>query len=245
MAKNIKILKLTKRRAEKRLVYLNPDHILSRSAMTIGVSIVSFLLALQLYSLPFYVPHLLFLLSIVALAWVIIIFGNSIRIIIEASSAAQGIRKTTEEKIIELLTTLVDNSESNDLPLFIEHKYLSVLFHNEKITEGKEYTFSVNKRHKVKVSLTNSSEYMLKTAELGFTFQTEFLIEGGTISHTYTGDKEKIIRFRHDYIHAKEIRDEGDIDITFLRVGTFNVNAFVKGENLKRKTINFIIKVIE
>ncbi|MDO8600135.1 MAG: hypothetical protein Q7R73_00760 [bacterium] len=246
LEKNIRTLKLTKKKTEKRLSYLNPNYILSKSVIAIGISIISFLLGLLFYNLSSYIiPSFLFLLSIGTMVWMIIIFSNSIKIVIEASSAVQEIRKTTEETIIELLATLVDNSKSKDRSLFIEHKHISTSFNNEEVKEGKEYSFSINKKYKIKISLTNSSEYMLKTAELGFTFPAEFLVEGTTISRTYTGDKEKIIRFEHDHLQSKERMQEGAIDMTFLKMGVFDIETFVKGENLKRKTIKFKIKVIE
>ncbi len=244
LVKNIASLKSTKKRAEKSLLYLNPNYILAKSAIAIGISFLLFLIGLSFYDFRWYIPTMFFVASIIFFIWIIIIFFNSIRIIIEASSAVQSMQRTREEKIVELLATLVDNSKKGDPSLFIEHKYIHVFFHNEEVKPAKEYTFSANKKYTINISLENLSEYMLKTAELGFTFPAEFLIEGDSISSTYTGDKEKIIRFKHDHLQANVNQLEGDVSITFLKVGVFDIDTFVKGENLKNKTIKFKIKVI-
>ncbi len=152
-------------------------------------------------------------------------------------------QRATNEKIIELLTTLADNTKKDGLSLFIDKKDIRVSFRGEEISEDKEYTFSVGNKHKVAISLKNLSAYMLKTAELGFRFPQEFLIEGA--SDTYTDEKEKIIRFKHNYIQSNVNKIEGNIELTFLKEGVFKVGTFVKGENLKNKFINFKIKVVE
>ncbi len=247
LGKNIATLRKTKKRAQRRLSYLSPSNILSKSAIAIGISLVSFLGGLSLYTLPVYVSVALFIVSIGFLIWTLIIFFNSIGIIIEASTTVQQIRRMAEEKTLELLTTLVDNSKKGDTSLFINQEDIHIMFHGERIVSGKEYTFSVNNKHAVKISVTNSSDYMLKTAELGFICPPEILIPGGNISSlsVYTGEKVKIIRFNHDHIQSHEHLLEGAVDMTFLKVGTFSVDAFIKGENLKKKSIKFNIKVVK
>ena len=244
LGKNIATLRKTKNRARRRLSYLSPGNILSKSAIAIGISLVSFLGGLSLYTLPVYVSVALFIVSIGFLIWTLIIFFNSIGIIIEASTTVQQIRRMAEEKTLELLTTLVDNSKKGDRSLFINQEDIHIMFHGEEIVSGKEYTFSVNNKHAVNIVFRNSSEYMLKTAELGFIFPPEILIEGGQISSVYTGEKEKIIRFKHDHLQSNVNQLEGVVAMTFLKVGTFSVDAFVKGENLKHKSTKFNIKVV-
>lgn len=245
LEKNIHTLKSTKKKARKRLLYLDPNYILSRSAIAIGFSIMSFFIGLIFYGQYLNGLIISFLISFSCLIWTVVIFFNSIGIIIEASSTVQGIRRETDEKVLELLTALVDNSKKGDLSLFVEQKNIKVFWGDEEVTANKEFILSVNNKHKVKIFLKNLSEHMLKTVELGFALPVECLVEGKSISSTYTGEKEKIIRFKHDYIHANVNQIEGDIEITFLKIGTFDVNAFVKGENLKNKTIKFKIKVVE
>lgn len=244
LSKNIRLLKSAKEKAERRLLYLNPNYILSKSLISIGVSLLLFLSGLVLYNLLFYISIILFFISIISLIWAIIIFKNSIEIIIEASSTVQMIRRTGEEKIAELLATLVENTKKDTPSLFIEHKDIKVSFDKKELVPEENYTFSVNKKYKIGISFINKSEYMLKTTELGFTFPREFLVEGSP-SSIYTGEKEKIIRFIHDYIQSRSEIIENAIEVTFLKAGEFKVTAFIKGENLKRKTIKFTIKVIE
>lgn len=246
LTKNITALKLTKKRAEKRLFYLNPLNILSKSAIALGISLVTFLCSLFFYTGQYTIlPIALIAVSIGFLVWALIIFSNSIKIIIEASVAVQGIQKTSEGKIFELLTMLVDNSKHGGESLFIKHEEIKVFFDDMEISEGKEYSYSVNNKHDVKISLKNLSEYMLKTAQLGFTFPSEFLIEERANFSIYTSDKEKIVRFKHDYLQSNEHMIEGTVSLTFLKVGIFDVNTFIKGENLKNKSVKFKIKVVE
>ncbi len=246
--KTISTLKSTKRKSKKRLSYLNPLSIMSKSIIAIGISLDFFLLSIYLIDSPFYYQFLLIIfLSVVSIIFAIrtiMIFVNSIGIIIEASTAVQEIRKASEEKILELLTALVDNSKKGDQSIFIDKKYIIVLFDNKKAVDNNKYTFSVNKKCLIEVHLTNLSVYMLKNIEHGFTFPKEFLVEGNTISSTYTSNTEKIIRFKYDYIQSK-VNLKGEIDITFLKTGIFDVDTFIKGENLKNKRIKFKIEVIE
>lgn len=245
LEKNIKTLKLTRDKARRHLVYLNPQYILSRSVITVSICLVSFLLGILFYNQTLYIPLVLFILSLAFLVWILVIFSNSIGIIIEASAAVQNIRRSTEEKTLELLTALVDNSKNEGDSLFIDPKYIRVFFNNEEVIVEKKYKFSVNNKHTINIELNNSSDFMLKTAELGFVFPTEFLVEGDVISNVYTGDKEKIIRFKYNHLQSHVRQVVGSIDITFLKIGTFKVYTFVKGENLKNKNIKFNIEIIK
>lgn len=245
LSKNINTLKLTKKRAGRKLFYLNPQNIISKSLIALGVSLVSFLVGLFFYMNIWIIPCTLFLISIGCFIWAMIIFANSISIIIEASSTVQGIQRKTEEKTLELLATLVDNSKNNDKSTFINHNQIKVFFKSEEVVTDKEYSFSVNNKHTIKISLKNLSEYMLKTAQLGFTFPAECIIDERDNLSIYTGEKEKIIRFNHEHLQSNEHMMEGDINITFLKVGEFNIDTFTKGENLKNKNIKFKIKVVE
>lgn len=244
LSENIAILKSTQKKAKKRLFYLNPRYILSKSAITVGASFVSFLAGLYFYTQTLYVPLTLFIISIGLLSWAMVIFYNAIGIIIEASTAVQLIRRASEEKILELLTGVADNSKQEGTSLFIDQKDVKIFFNNEEISEEKKYTFSVNNKHGIAVMLKNLSRFMWKTAELGFTFPADFLIEGSTNFSIYTGDKEKIIRYKHDHLQSGVNQLEGNVNLTFLKTGTFNVSTFIKGENLIWKTIKFKIKVV-
>jgi hypothetical protein len=243
--KNIIQLTSDKKRAERRLSYLIPNYIFSRSLIALGTSFGSFLIGLYFYNKIVWLSGLLYLISVGFLAWVIVIFWNSIMIIIEASSAVQDITKVREEKTLELLTTIADNSKRGDASLFIDHRYIQVFFRDKEIKDGVHYDFSINKPHTIKINLKNKSAYMFKTAELGFTFPTECIIAGKTIDSIYKGDQHQIIRFTHPFIQANSNFIEGEIEMTFLKTGIFEVNAFVKGENLKNKFIPFEIRVIE
>ena len=246
LTRNIAILQDSKNKASRRLFYMNPGAILSRSGLALGIALVAFLSSLFLLNEAFLVPLTLATISIASLLWAVVIFWNVIEIIVEASTAVQAIQKTAEEKTLELLSALVDNSKSASDSMFIDQKKIHIYFSDEEVTPAKEYTFSVNNKHDVKIKFKNLSDRMLKTAELGFTFPEEFLIEKtDNISSIFTGEKEKIVRFKHDHIQANESYLEGKIGITFLKVGTFDVDYFVKGENLKNATTKFKIKVVE
>jgi hypothetical protein len=211
--------------------------------------LLSFLLGLLFFEKPIYIFIIFLSVSIGSLIWAIVIFYNSITVIIEASTAVQATRKAAEEKTLELLTLIADNSKKENVKdnnsLFIEPTKIKINFNNIVITDGIEYAFSVNNKHTIKISFTNSSDYMLKTAELGFIFPADFIVEGATIDSTYTSDTKKIIRFKHEHLQANSTQGEGNIDITFLKTGIYEIDCFVKGENLKTKREPFKIKVVE
>jgi len=244
LSKNIATLKLTQKRAKNRLFYLSPRAILLKSALAIGISLVSFLIGLYFYMEPFYVPLSFFVISIVTLVWVIVIFYNAIGIITEASTEVQLKHRVGEEKTLELLTTIADNSKKDGVSLFINYKDIKVFFDNKEIVNGKEYTFSVNNEHPIKIAVSNSSDFMWKTTELGFMFPKEFLIKNDSSLNIFIDEKKKILRFNNEHIQSDERMEEGDIKFTFLKVGTFDVIVFTKGENLKMKRIKFKIKVV-
>lgn len=243
--KNVATLKKEKKKAETRLLYLNPQYFLSRSVLYLGLSLTSLFISIIIYDNTFGSSILLLIISLIFLVLTIVIFSNSITIIIEASAVVQGVKRTFDEKTLELLTTLVDNSKQGDASLFINPEKIKVYFNEELLTEDSKYTFSVNNKHSIAISLNNNSDYMFKTAELGFTFPEEFLVEGERITSTYTSTKQKIIRFNHNHVQSHENMVEGDIDITILKVGTYKIDMFVKGENLKRKIIKFEITAVD
>jgi len=247
LEENIKKLKSIKNISKRRLLYLDPTSILLRSAAAVLLSFSSFLLGLAFFNQFLYVTIISFFVSIITFAWLFIIFSNAIQIIIEASSAVKKIQKDTENKKLELLTIIADNSKEGDSRLFINEKDIKLYFDKKEITNNEVYRFSVNKKYSIEIWLKNLSQYMLKKAEHGFYLPTQLLIEGKAISSVYTDESEKqrVVRFKSEYIHNHENLNEGSVDITFLKAGTFDVETFAKGENLRVKRIKFKIEVIE
>jgi hypothetical protein len=243
LSKNISTLKSAKKKAIKRLLYLSPDYILIRSIIGLGICLATFMLAILFLSSG-YISTGLFLVSLLALGWAVGVFINSIEIIIEASAAVQDIRRATEEKTLELLTIIADNSKKGDSSLFIDPQTIKVMFDGQEVTDGKEFTYSVNNPHKIEIGIKNLSEYLFKTAELGFIFPSEVLVSGSTISNIYTGDKEKIVRFKWPHLQSNLNHRAGTLEMSFLKTGTFEIGAFAKGENLKNKLVKFKIRVV-
>ncbi len=243
--KNLKLLKLTKKRVERKLFYLSTNNILSRSLFALGFSLIFFLSSLFFYTNLLIVSYIFMILSIIFLISSLIIFSNSIKTITDASYAVHDMRNSIEEKTLQLLNTIADNGKKDSESLFIKQEQIQITFDEQKIVENKVYSYSVNRSHKIEISLENLSSYIFKTAELGFTFPKEFILEKEEQFLISTTTKEKIIRFKHEYIQSNTKMMEGNMNITFLNKGIFDVDTFVKGENLKNKTIKFKINIID
>lgn len=247
LSRNIAFLEATKNRAKRKLYFADSERIFVFSIVSLGTSLVAFLGLLYFINHSIYlVPFGLAILSIVALVVALIVFWNSASIIIEASSEVQRMRTSREEKILELLTALVDNSKKGDPSLFINSDDIRIEIDAKMVEENKEFSYSANKKHILKIDLINLSDYMWKTAELGFIFPSDVLLEDlPTISRLTTTETRKILRFNHEHLQANERMQEGSIGVTFLKADSFKIEAFIKGENVKRKSIPFLVTAVE
>ncbi|MES2288007.1 MAG: hypothetical protein V4547_20130 [Bacteroidota bacterium] len=247
LSKNIVLLKKEKNKARKKLHYLNPKNIVFSGAFSLTGALISFSVGVAMYPQHASVLVALFLLSLILVVYVLVVFWNSIQIIIEASTAVQDRKRTSEDKIFELLTAIVENTaQSGSKSMFIKESEVGIKFDGQVISPEKEFIFSANKEHSIKIAVVNYSDYLLKTVEWGLILKPEFLVEEtSNITSLFTDEAQKIIRFKHNIIQAKSDIQEGVLKVTFLKTGSFNCQVFVKGENYKNKKVSFKIKVIE
>ncbi len=86
---------------------------------------------------------------------------------------------------------------------------------------------------------------MAKNVELGFILPPDFLVEKAPNISTNPWEGKQVVRFKAEFIQAHTNYLHGNLSITFLKTGEFKLHAFVKGENVRSKEINFLIKVID
>lgn len=237
----------------KNLRYLSLEGILLWNSVPMMVSFLSLITVSIIYGYDF-----VYKFWILTLVWFVIFicfcigvyhFYQSIKIIIEASVVKDGNEKSKQETVSALLTNIVENTRKDNAPsTFVKNENIKIAINNEKIDNNSVLTFSVNKKHDIKIKLLNLDDLMLKESELGFTLPTEFLIEreqNDRISSIFTGETNQIVRFNNKHIHSHESNNLGKICVKFLKIGEFHIKSFVKGENLIQKNITFKIKVIE
>lgn len=241
LEKTIKTLKKNKKDAESKLSFLNPNGMLSKIALPLLVSFCGIIVLFQHPSLYFYIAvSILVALFLIKSLRVLVL---SFKVLFEVSAAVSENKQGSQEKIVELLSKLVEKEGSNSDHLV---DTVSLVFNKIFITPKREYSFSVNKQYSILVSINNSGEIMAKKVEVGLVFPKEFLIEKTTnIDSLFTGEQEQIIRFKEEYVQASTNAQQGELKITFLKAGVYKVWAFIKGENHKNTRVDFIIKVID
>ncbi len=239
--KNLKALEIQKKRAAKKLDYLNPKKqilfiacLLLISAASLACLIANFHLAWNIIFI--FICFLAFLYSLY-------IFWSVLCVIVETTEAVSDSKKNTENKIIELLSTLAESS--GDKALFLNSLEISVNFYNKKLTENKKFTFSTNRKYDIPVSIENGNDRMAKNIEVGFEFPPHFLIEKSSNISIYTGTDIQIVRFNEEFIQGNEDNLQGNVGLTFLNSGIYDIKTFIKGENLKNRFLRFTIEVID
>ena len=237
----------------RKLRYLTPQKLLLWNGIPFALAFV--FLSTFIFTLTLDLPYKSrILLSIASL--MIVSFGaglyhfyKSIFVIIEASDIYQQKSQSRDITTRELLTRIVENTKhSSDLPLFVKPEKVKVYLDGIEIKDKLVISHSANRKRVIKVTLLNSSDLMLKNNELGLGFPPEFLIErteGDNITSLYTGGKQQIVRFNDEYIHSHERNNLGEINVTFLKAGEYDVDFFVKAENLVQKRVDFKLKIVD
>ncbi len=247
LEKTLKTLKENRKRAETKLSFLNPTRLIIKIAVPLAISFVATLVALQSVpnqSAPTPAFLLAALISVSALFYAVRVLWISFQVLSEVAKVVNESREGYESKIIELLSALVERGGAESL--FIKPERINIEFNNILLKQDEKLTFSANKKYDVPISITNSDELMAKTVEVGFTFPPDFLVEKTpNISSIYPWKGMQIVRFKLELLHAHTTHERGKIGITFLKTGEFKSRVFIKGENVKNKEVNFLIKVID
>ncbi len=240
LQKTLKTLKKNRREAELKLTYLKPIQFLLKTSFPFIISFIGVLIALLSISLIYTVLALIF--SFLSFIGGVMALFISVSLLFEVAEIVNQKKNTNEEKIIELLSTLVAQSDHN---LYLKEHKVKVKFNGEYLKKDAEVTFSTDKIHKVPISIENSSEMMAKTVEVGFIFPKDFVIEKTSNLSIYTDTSSQIVRFKREIIQAHENNQQGELQITFLKIGESNVDIFIKGENIKYQRFSFKLRIIK
>lgn len=242
LGKTLATLKKRKRQAEIKLSYLRPTQFVVRVSTPFITAFIGVIIAAQspIHSLQFIIALVS---SAVAFLAGLCVLWMVLRVLVEVTEIVNQAKISNDEKIIELLSILVDRSPA-ETP-FIEEAGIKAKFNNKFLKESETFEFSVNRKYEIPVSIENSSNRMAKKVELGLIFPKDFLVESTPNLSIFTDEKSQIVRFNREIIQAQENNLQGEMSITFLKVGEFKVDTFIKGENIKHHRFSFTLKVIE
>ncbi len=240
LEKNLKILKSNKYDAEQKLKYLKPDLQLPKFFLPLLVALILILICFIIKNE--FLIYILFSLGVVIFLYTVVILWKLLLVLTEASLVISEDKTSSDNKIIELLSTLVEKSSASP---FLDERKLSIKFDNQILTENSKLPYSVNNNHSVKICFMNSDEQMAKNVEVGFIVPLDFIIEKNDKISIMTTAENQILRFSRSYVQMKEINILGTLSFSILKNGTHKIQAFMKGENIKNKYINFLIEAIQ
>lgn len=226
--KSFRDLKKTEKGIKDKIDVLNPRKQILKLIIPLIVAYVCSLLFPNIYYnryLLFTLPQIIFI-SLLYFFWII---WKSILIIIEAKKLVDEKSGSTNEKIEQILKTIAENTQEKETNI----KKIYVTLDGEKFPT--KVKLSVNKRQDFKIGISNMEDKMAKKVEIGLTFpKIHFTIEAKPPSYEIYGGKEEIIiRDHQESIHAKtHLLLADSLNITPKKVGSFNIEAFIKGENI-------------
>ncbi|MCX6784995.1 MAG: hypothetical protein NTV81_03650 [Candidatus Komeilibacteria bacterium] len=242
LRKTLVVLKRRRVDAAFKLRLLEPLKLFLITVCPFAVSFIGVLFAL--FGLSNIATIVVLMFSLLAFVCGIIILMKSILVLFEIGEIINQARNTNENKVIELLSLIVE--KIGDDNLFLKPDEMQVQFYNETVIPGKVYLFTANKEYNIPVSIINSSDRIAKNIEVCFRFPKEFLVnETPNISSIYSDKKGQNVRFNQEIIQAKENNHQNNLIITFLKVGEHKLNMFIKGESIKYRKVEYTIKVIE
>lgn len=242
LEKTIGTLNKNKKDAELKIDFLKPNKLLKRISFPLVLSFIGVIILLQHFSsLISWISLVSVFSSLLVSIWVLKI---SFEVLFEVSNIVSESKQNSQEKVIELLSKLVEENNEGKQSIFIDT--VSIFFQKSPIIANKKYKFSANKQHTIPVAINNSGDIMAKNVEVGLIFPKEFLVEKtSSIDSFYTGEENQILRFKEDFVQASTNQNKGEIKITFLKAGEHKASAFIKGENIKNERIEFVIDVVE
>jgi hypothetical protein len=241
LEKTLKILKKNKKNAEKKLSYLKPSSFVIKISLPLAISFVC--LVSLFYAELFWQIIATIIVIMVSFIYSIYFIWKSLAVLIEVSVIVSETKRSSEDKIIELLSNIAN--KNGDDSIFLKPENINIKFNNEIIQPKKQIDFAINISHEIPISIINSGDMMAKNVEIGFIFPSDFLVEKTTnIDSLYAEEERQIIRLRDEFVRGSENKMKGKIKTTFLKAGVHEVTAFIKGENVKNKYIKFFIKVV-
>ncbi|MEK7612268.1 MAG: hypothetical protein AAB407_02925 [Patescibacteria group bacterium] len=241
LKETLKGLEKKRSEAKSKLEYLHPGSFLFKTTIPFIVAFMGVLLILL--DIPIFETIIVLISSIFAFVAGVMTLFTSISVLFEVGEITNQAKNSNEEKIIELLSILVENSGTDNL--YLKEDEIKVKFGDKNLKENEKFDFSVNTQHKISIRVHNSADKMAKNIEVGFVFPKDVLIEKtSNLSSIFTDESIQIVRFKNEIIQAHESNDKGALRITFLKPGEVSIDLFIKGENVKYKRFSFKLNII-
>ncbi len=240
LEKTLKTLKKKKKDAESKLGYLKPIQFLLKISLPFLISFIAVLISLA--DINFSIKIILLISSGISLVAGFLALFTSVSVVFEVAEIMNQRKTSNEEKVIALLSTLVEKSGENP---YLKEDEVEVKFHNKYLKENLKYDFSVDKKYDIPVSIHNKSDKMAKTVEVGFVFPKNVVIEKTNNLVITTTEEAQIVRFKEDGIQAHNDNLQGDIKLTFLESGKAEIDLFIKGENVKYRRFSFEVNIVK
>lgn len=237
--KTINDLQSVKRTAERKLRLLSPI----KASISIFIPLmIAFLLLLPTFIIS--LPTIFSWFPLLSLFLVVFAFYQLWRIlgiIIETMKILESESKKEQGKTTDLLAEIVRNTKEG-AAYFIEKVFIS--FNNIKLDQDiNEIALPVNIKTNVPFSLINREFKMAKGVEAGLLFPTDFLIDKSSGYSIYAAGSEQIVRYSIDRIQASTNQLLSSLGLTPLKIGVYDFQVFVKGENIITKYRTLKIKV--
>lgn len=238
----LKSLERKKLETESKLGYLQPRGLFIKIFFPLAIVFVN-ILALSL-ELPTAWAITVILTSLLIFAFGIRALFISVLVLFEVGEMVNQTKNGNEEKVIELLSLLVEKSGEENL--YIASKDIKIIFNEEVLKAGATLNFAMNVKYQIPVIISNTSNKMAKNIEVGFVFEKDVLIEETNNLSIYTGELSKTVRFNQKAVQAHEDNIQGGgLSVTFLQPGSKEVTVFAKGENVKYHAFLININVVK
>lgn len=240
LKKTLKSLEKKKADANSKLEYLQPGKFLFKTTTPFIVAFVGVLLALL--DVSFSITVLGLFSSLVAFAAGIMTLFTSISVLFEVGEIANQSRSSNEEKVIELLSTMVEKGGADNL--YLKENEVQIKLKGIVLKKAEKIDFSVNTKHEIPVAIENSADKMAKNVEAGLIFPKDVLIEKTGNLSVFTDESVQIVRFNREMIQAHENNRQGNIQVTFLTAGEKRIEVFIKGENVKYQRFSIKLNIV-
>jgi ABC-type multidrug transport system fused ATPase/permease subunit len=228
--KSIRELSRTKRKAEKKLKYLDPK---TQLLMLFALLFLSFCgVIIASLSKKYALSVLVF--SLVLFLYALFIMWKLLGILVEVKKGIDDKKTELESKVIELLS-------SSDKSL---KKVYPVLDGTVIDKNDIAINLSLNVTNTMKIVIKNSESKMAKRVELGIIFPREFIIEKGDKYTLFTEeDGTQIIRFHIAEIYGNTKLVLPPLMVKPIKEGVSKFQSFIKGENIDSILYSLLFKV--
>lgn len=246
--KTIDELKKIEKDAENKLSSLNPKEQIIKLFVPLALSFLGIEVAslvidknTQAYQMSYSVVYVLLLFSIAMFVLALAVLWSSLTIIIEMKKASDETRATDElENRQALLTTLKKLEEEEGYFL----KKVDIMVDDETVGAKKpKIPIPVQEKRKLDIVICNRETRMAKEVEIGFYFSLDFIIDKEGPKSIYKRESNQIVRYRAKSVYGKEKLHVGPLAITPLKKGPFEVDTFIKAENIEPMPDSFVLDI--